>query len=248
MNIPEANGAKLAAVPDFPGYVVSDQGEVYCNLGFHPHIKKFEDKYRLIKGGKARDNRRVVSLSKDGRVVYKQVHTLVLESFIGPCPPGLEGCHNDGDHTNNKLENLRWGTRASNAKDRLKHGKFDPKKSKQRLTENDVIEILKRLDNNELQDKIAKDYQVTQALINKINRGENWRKLQIKLGRKVPAIRTRAAVKVKYRAKLIEKYQREILETQDLLCNHEWLVLESLGGLHDKQCSICGKFDLSLGI
>lgn len=50
------------------------------------------------------------------------VHRLVLESFVGPCPEGWECCHNDGDPTNNRLENLRWDTRSNNGHDRVRHG------------------------------------------------------------------------------------------------------------------------------
>lgn len=59
-------------------------------------------------GGKAADRR--------------LVHRLVLEAFVGPCPDGMEGCHNDGDPTNNRLENLRWDTRSGNIHDAIKHG------------------------------------------------------------------------------------------------------------------------------
>jgi hypothetical protein len=50
------------------------------------------------------------------------VHHLVLETFVGPRPDGLEACHNDGNHGNNRLDNLRWDTRSSNFHDQVKHG------------------------------------------------------------------------------------------------------------------------------
>lgn len=45
------------------------------------------------------------------------VHRLVLEAFVGPCPEGMECCHNDSNRTNNRVENLRWGTRFDNCQD-----------------------------------------------------------------------------------------------------------------------------------
>ena len=47
----------------------------------------------------------------DGRG-YKTrlVHRLVLETFVGAAPAGMEGCHNDGNRFNKRLENLRWDT------------------------------------------------------------------------------------------------------------------------------------------
>lgn len=53
----------------------------------------------------------------------RRVHLLVLEAFVGPCPPGLEGCHTNGDGLDNKLTNLRWDTHAANMQDRLRHGR-----------------------------------------------------------------------------------------------------------------------------
>lgn len=50
------------------------------------------------------------------------VHTLVLLAFSGPRPPGKECCHNDGNKDNNRADNLRYGTQADNARDRIKHG------------------------------------------------------------------------------------------------------------------------------
>lgn len=50
------------------------------------------------------------------------VHRLVLETFVGPCPEGMECCHIDGNPSNNKLENLKWGTHLENMRDRDRHG------------------------------------------------------------------------------------------------------------------------------
>lgn len=52
----------------------------------------------------------------------RKVHHLVLEAFVGPRPPGCEGCHNDGNPANNRVENLRWDTSLSNSNDRYEHG------------------------------------------------------------------------------------------------------------------------------
>lgn len=51
------------------------------------------------------------------------VHRLVLEAFVGPQPDGYQGCHNDGDPTNNHVSNLRWDTGSANNYDTVKHGR-----------------------------------------------------------------------------------------------------------------------------
>ena len=64
----------------------------------------------------------IATLYKDERPVYVRVHQLVLCAFVGPCPKGLEGCHNDGDPTNNCVSNLRWDSHIGNLADMDKHG------------------------------------------------------------------------------------------------------------------------------
>lgn len=54
------------------------------------------------------------------RHVY--VHKLVLEAFVGLRPERMEGCHNNGDYTDNRLVNLRWDTQSENMRDRVRHG------------------------------------------------------------------------------------------------------------------------------
>lgn len=69
---------------------------------------------------------------KDGRITHlsvqlgdrnsQHVHVLVLLTFVGPRPRGKEGCHNDGNPTNNRATNLRWDTRSANHLDKQRHG------------------------------------------------------------------------------------------------------------------------------
>lgn len=64
----------------------------------------------------------VVQLRRPGVREEKRVHRLVLEAFFGPCPDGMEGCHNNGNPSDNRLENLRWDTRSENIRDSVRHG------------------------------------------------------------------------------------------------------------------------------
>ena len=93
-------------------YQVSNTGKVK-SLRSGKILKTYSDKWGY----------RRVHLGRRERGL--RVHRLVLEAFVGPCPPGMECCHNDGNNTNNRAENLRWDTKKSNRQDRIKHGR-DP--------------------------------------------------------------------------------------------------------------------------
>ena len=78
----------------------------------------------------------VVSLRENsgtGKVTCRYVHRLVLEAFVGPCPPGLECLHRDHDTANNRLRNLRWGTRTENIEDKVKAGRARGRFSKTKV-------------------------------------------------------------------------------------------------------------------
>jgi len=63
-----------------------------------------------------------VQLRRRGYWKRLQVHRLVALAFLGPCPPELVCCHNDGNHLNNHVQNLRWDTRSENEYDKVRHG------------------------------------------------------------------------------------------------------------------------------
>jgi len=47
-----------------------------------------------------------------------QIHRLVAEAFIGPCPEGYECDHIDRNRQNNHVSNLRWVTHQFNCQNR----------------------------------------------------------------------------------------------------------------------------------
>jgi hypothetical protein len=63
-----------------------------------------------------------VDLSRGGKVTKKLVHVLVLEAFVGLCPPGMEARHvHDRTRSNCAAWNLAWGTKAENGADKRRH-------------------------------------------------------------------------------------------------------------------------------
>ena len=65
---------------------------------------------------------RLVKLCRLGLHTTFQVHRLMLTAFVGACPPGMEACHRNDVPDDNRLVNLRWGTRSENQRDSVRNG------------------------------------------------------------------------------------------------------------------------------
>lgn len=110
-------------IPSFENYEVSDFGEVRNNKGMpikallngrpgNQYLKVYLQSPDLSLGGwKAR--RRTLS-----------IHRLVLLAFYGLPERGQIGCHKNDVKTDNRLENLYWGTHKDNARDSMRLGTF----------------------------------------------------------------------------------------------------------------------------
>lgn len=113
-------------VPGFPGYEVSDQGRVKRlarkRQGKYWYVDYGEIPERILRQGLDRKGYSRVSMKLGNEYIFKNVHRLVLEAFRGPCPEGMEGCHNNGDRTDARLQNLRWDTHQNNMLDMQEHG------------------------------------------------------------------------------------------------------------------------------
>lgn len=94
-------------VPGWDGYMVSDQGRVASILD--GHTEKTTGYRQVTLGGRRRKK-------------TFRLHSLVLQTFVGPRPHGCGGLHNNGDPGDNRLANLRWGTQGENLRDAVRHG------------------------------------------------------------------------------------------------------------------------------
>ena len=117
------------AIPGFEGYYdVSTYGRVrsywrQSSCGKGKGVKHvLESNPQRVLRNRFQNGYPNVCLVKNGNAKQCRVNRLVLITFIGPCPQGMEGCHNDGIPFNCFLTNLRWDTRSSNNLDRIKHG------------------------------------------------------------------------------------------------------------------------------
>ena len=157
----------------FPHYEISSYGRI---LSFRCATPKFLKPWKLhLK------QYLYISLRKNDKTYKFRVHRLVLETFIGLCPEGMEGCHNDGNRTNNYINNLRWDTLSNNQKDRLKHG-TDQRGSKNvlsKLKEDNIPEIFKMKKRGMTISEISKIFSVSYATISSVLRRINWHYIKI---------------------------------------------------------------------
>ena len=162
-------------IPDFPHYRVGDDGSVWsCRT----RGGRFVDWFKMRPVPTPPYGRLVIGLRRDRKLFRPYLSRIVLTVFVGPCPDGLEGCHNDGDLKNNALTNLRWDTPKSNQRDRERHGRTSrgARNGRAKLTEDTVQEIRRLyLEGGADQYQLADRFGVGQSTIGRIVRGEHWR-------------------------------------------------------------------------
>jgi len=178
--LPDIHGVQFRLVDGFACYAVGTDGSVWSNLT--KSGSRLPGWHRLsLTHRKSRGVRRylLVSLRADegrGKLIQRYVHRLVLEAFVGPCPPGMEGCHNDGNPLNNTPSNLRWDTHAANHADTRRHGTMPvgERHKNSKLTDEAVREIRRLRETGWDQNRLAAHFGVGQTVISGILRGKGW--------------------------------------------------------------------------
>lgn len=115
-----------ADIPGFEGlYQASTLGRIK-SLGRHVNTssgRRVYVKEKVLSLSQQKSGHLLVWLRKDGSTHAKCVHRLIAETYIGPCPPNKECCHNNAIPSDNRVENLRWDTRANNIKQSYSNGR-----------------------------------------------------------------------------------------------------------------------------
>ncbi|MGC3449602.1 HNH endonuclease [Pseudomonas aeruginosa] len=154
-------------IPDWPQYEVSSLGKVRRGA----LIKTaYEDRKGYLK----------VKLWSHSSGKGILVHRLVAAAFIGPIGVGQVCRHRNGNHQDNSVENLCYGTRAENEADKITHGTaaIGEKHPAAKLTEAEVSEIRRRYKPYSVANgptALAMEFGVTAALISAIARRKIWK-------------------------------------------------------------------------
>lgn len=120
-----------------------------------------------------------VHLYKQGKCFHKYLHRLVLETFIGQCPDGMEAAHLNGNPSDNRVVNLQWVTRKENHSHRHLHGTvyFGESHPRVKLSLAMVTEIKNLISINKKFVDIAKMYNIHPGTVSKIHRKVIWRNM-----------------------------------------------------------------------
>ena len=159
----------LKVVLGFPAYSASRDGSIWSSKSERFLRPNLGDRYPFV------------VLFKDGERHEKRVHRLVLETFAGPCPVGMECRHLNGDKQDNRLCNLKWGTRKENIHDAIRHGthpclRHGEASPRAKLKEKDVRMIIYMYNTGLFKHReLAKVYKVHMGTIGQILTKRIWR-------------------------------------------------------------------------
>ena len=118
-----------------------------------------------------------VTLTAAGRRQRVFVHRLIAETFLGPCPEGLEVAHLNGDRRDSRLSNLRYVTRSENHRHKIDHGTMSmgdshPNRS---ICETKARQIGERPREVTSCNRVAREFGTMPGVVSQIATGRNWR-------------------------------------------------------------------------
>jgi hypothetical protein len=146
-------------IPGFPGYEVSDMGQVKSLKRKSPRVLSPTTETKSGYSG--------VGLRADGKFYYKRVHQLVMLAFVGPCPANMEVLHGPGGPGDNRLCNLRYDTHLANMEEAAQSEAMVRK-----LTHDQVVEIRDLFAEGSKPEALAEKYGVCSATVRFITLGK----------------------------------------------------------------------------
>lgn len=160
----------LKDIPGYEGlYAATEDGSIWSRTYQKWHGTQVGDKAGHL----------IVILSKNNKPRTWGVHQLVLLTFVGPCPEGLEACHNNNIGSDNRLSNLRYDTHQSNMlesaqqnRDKIARGE---KINTAKLTESEVRIIRGRFRLGEGLNSMAPEYGISYTAIWNIVHNKTWK-------------------------------------------------------------------------
>lgn len=168
-------------VSDFPGYRVGDDGSVWTCWAKRGTYRRgcesyLSEMWKQLKPGLTSNGYHKVSLRRSGRYKGFSVHVLVLTTFNGPPPCGMQCAHENGIGTDNRLANLSWKTPKENSADKRRHGTHQngERHGQAKLSTSQVLEVFNLRENGLTLKDIGSRFGVGATTIHAILNGTNW--------------------------------------------------------------------------
>jgi hypothetical protein len=164
-------------VRSFQGYEVSECGQVR-SWRTHSGSKHPRKEPLVLRHWQSKTGYHSVSLCDGkGKRCSGYVHRMVLEAFVGTCPDGMEARHLNGDPSDNRVENLCWGTKQEQTDDKRRHGTvvFGELVKSSKLTTDDVRAVHGHVRDGMKKRDVAKAMGVSPSVITDISNGKSWR-------------------------------------------------------------------------
>ena len=108
--------------PKCPNYLVGSDGTIWNSIYRNRCVTRILDFPKPVKCGETTGGYLRVTICNGSTKTNTKAHVVVLETFKGERPPGLQAAHNDGGNKNNAASNLRWATPKDNTCDKFRHG------------------------------------------------------------------------------------------------------------------------------
>lgn len=164
----------MKLIIEFPHYF-AENGNIYSmwpiNLYANPPTKP-----RKLKPWKDKDGYNVVGLYRAGKKYTRRVGRLILQTYRGPCPKGMEMCHGLNGKSDDSLANLSWNTHSKNmGVDKLRDNADSrgENNAQSKLNEKRVLKI-RTLEGKMTEKEIAKKFSMGSSQVHRIIRREAW--------------------------------------------------------------------------
>lgn len=182
MDHPSVEGVQFKAIPDYPGYRAGDDGSIWVREAFNVSMGSGPERWRQVVPTPVKYGYLKLQVRGPSGRKLRFVHRLVLEAFVGPRPRGMVCRHfPDRNPSNNRLDNLQWGTCRENAADKKVHGTTTPgsKNPSAKLSEADAIEVRRLAYQGKTFVEIGAKFGITSGAAGDILRGKTWKHLGI---------------------------------------------------------------------
>ena len=167
-------------IPGFPRYEASTDGRIRSVerviLKKDGKRQPFPSVVLTPRAGKKGKYQVITLINEKGRTT-RHIHRVILETFDRPRREGEECRHLDGNHQNNALTNICWGTKKENNDDKITHGTVarGSRVNTCVLNEAQVCTIFEKAHSGTPHKQLAAEFGVSVQTVEKIKYRKSWK-------------------------------------------------------------------------